>query len=617
MVRRTSWLARWWFLGGIVGLLLCGGCIEDPDLFQPRVFADAGDVAPDGDDGGVCAAQPFDCEAQGGCGLFEDGCGEQVDCGFCPGEERLTLRPAEVVLELGERATLEAVWLGVDGERAVEEALQWTSSSDAVAVDAGGEVEALARGEAEIVAELDDGSARAEASVWVAAPLASIVLELEPARVHVGEGREVSVSYFDASGAPTAPREVVFSSSDPSVMGVDEAGRVRGVASGQATLRAQVGEVEAELAVEVYFEWRDVAAGGAFSCGLSQVGQAYCWGLNTRGQLGDGTLDGRAEPRAVQGELRFESLSAGRTFVCGRSPGGATYCWGGNGAGQAGVARTQETARVLEPTQLMQRAEGVEEAEALAMLDSGAAYSCGVVANSGRVVCWGINDEGQIARAPTGGSGDFFDTPTPVGDASFMASVVGAAQSMACAQSEGGEVVCWGSQDVMNLEFRENVGNIITEPVALESTVSFAMMEGGTRHFCGLTAAGELYCWGINSNGELASGDGNDQKTPNLADTASRYVELAVGASHGCAITDDRARLECWGANDQRQVSEGGGKAESPRAVELGVTGFDAVSVGDNHSCVVTQAGDLLCFGRGDEGQTGPGEGWLRTLPRF
>ncbi|WP_230470413.1 Ig-like domain-containing protein [Lujinxingia vulgaris] len=597
------WRAGWWVKVCFVGMLLLGGCIEDPDLFQPRVDADAG----------VCETQTIDCEAVGGCGLFDDGCGGEVDCGLCPDEERLMLRPAEVVLEVGERATLEAFWLDASGEREVEEALRWTSSSDAVAVDASGQVEALRFGEAEITAELEDGSARAEARVQVAAPLAAMALSLDPARVHVGEGREVEVTFMDANGDETAPREVEFSSSDPTVMSVDASGRVYGVASGQATLRAQVVDVEAELAIEVYFAWKDVAAGGAFSCGLSEVGEAYCWGVNTRGQLGDGTLEGRAEPRAVQGELRFETLSAGLNFVCGLSTAGETYCWGGNGAGQAGVARTQETARVPVPTRLVRRAPTDEEDVMLEMLDASAAYTCGVVASSQGVMCWGANDEGQIGQAP----GDAIDTPTPVGDASFSAERVATAHAMTCAQRDTGEVACWGSQDVMKLAFREDVGNIVTSPVALATEVRFEVMAGGERHFCGLTADGELYCWGINSNGELASGDGNDQGAPQLADTASRYAALAVGTHHGCAITGDRAQLECWGANDQRQVSEGGGKAEAPREVALGVTGFAAVSVGTTHSCVVTQGGDLLCFGRDDEGQTGPGEGWLRTLPRF
>ncbi|RVU42531.1 hypothetical protein EA187_15155 [Lujinxingia sediminis] len=601
------WRAGWWVTVCFVGMLLLGGCIEDPDLFQPR-----GD-----EDAGVCQPQAIDCVAVGGCGLFEDGCGGEVDCGFCPGEERLMLRPEALVLEVGERARMEVFWRGEAGDRMTEESLRWMSSSDAVEVDALGRVEAVSLGEAEISAEFEDGSARAKARVQVATPLAELRLALVPARVHVADARVVEVSFLDANGDETAPRSVEFSSSDPAVMSVDASGRVYGVASGEAMLRARVGDVEAELAVEVYFEWKDVVAGGAFSCGLSAVGQAYCWGVNTRGQLGDGTLEGRAEPRAVQGDLRFERLSAGQSFACGLSAVGKTYCWGGNGAGQAGVPRTQDTTQVLVPTRLVRRMANGEEDVMLEMFDSAAAYTCGVVASSQGVMCWGVNDNGQIARAP-GGEGDaFFDTPMPIGDTSFRAEQVATAHAMACAQRASGEIACWGNQDVMKLEFREDVANIVTSPALLATEVRFDVMEGGAQHFCGLNAAGELFCWGMNPNGELASGDGNDRGAPQLADTTSRYVELAVGTRHGCAITADRARLECWGANDQRQISEDGGKAEAPREVGLGVTGFKAVSAGRTHSCVVTQDGELLCFGRGDEGQTGPGEGWLRTLRRF
>src|SRR5690554_3999230 len=265
MALRVEWKWRV-ILGVMIVALLGGGCIENPDLFQPRALPDAGEVDDVGDDAEVCEPQTIDCEVVGGCGLFEDGCGEQVDCGLCPGEERLALRPAEVVLEVGERVTLEAVWRGEDGDRPVDEALSWSSSDANVSVNAAGEVEALSVGEARVSAETEDGGGRAGAEVIVAASLATIALELDPARLHVGETRAVSALFYDTSGQPTAARELSWSSSDEAVLRVDSEGQVRGVSSGQATVSAAVGGVRAELEVEVYFAWRDVELGGAFSC---------------------------------------------------------------------------------------------------------------------------------------------------------------------------------------------------------------------------------------------------------------------------------------------------------------------------------------------------------------
>lgn len=45
--------------------------------------------------------------------------------------------------------------------------------------------------------------------------------------------------------------------------------------------------------------FRQVSAGFSFTCGITTMGDAYCWGLNSVGQLGDGTRTNRTEPTLV------------------------------------------------------------------------------------------------------------------------------------------------------------------------------------------------------------------------------------------------------------------------------------------------------------------------------
>jgi alpha-tubulin suppressor-like RCC1 family protein len=78
-----------------------------------------------------------------------------------------------------------------------------------------------------------------------------------------------------------------------------------------------------------------VVAGGfiGHTCGLTSIGQAYCWGENERGQVGDGSTKDRLEPMAVTGGLTFSALDAGFRHSCGLATTGALYCWGSGGAG--------------------------------------------------------------------------------------------------------------------------------------------------------------------------------------------------------------------------------------------------------------------------------------------
>jgi alpha-tubulin suppressor-like RCC1 family protein len=105
-----------------------------------------------------------------------------------------------------------------------------------------------------------------------------------------------------------------------------------------------------------------VSAGGDHACAVTSAGVpgappqvggiGYCWGGNSSGQLGNGTMTNSTTPIVVVGGLTFETISAGGSHNCGvtmtnpPSPigGGAVYCWGDNTFGQLGNGTTINSA---------------------------------------------------------------------------------------------------------------------------------------------------------------------------------------------------------------------------------------------------------------------------------
>ncbi len=151
-----------------------------------------------------------------------------------------------------------------------------------------------------------------------------------------------------------------------------------------------------------------IAAGVAFTCGLSGSGAAYCWGDNTYGQLGDGTQTPHVTPAAVQlpAGVAFTQLVVGATHACAMGNDGNAYCWGEGTYGRLG---DNLFSNHFAPTAVLA---SLAPGSTIVQLAAGAYHSC-AIANTGTAYCWGSNDFGQIGDG-TGGAGTDRGFPTPV-----------------------------------------------------------------------------------------------------------------------------------------------------------------------------------------------------------
>jgi hypothetical protein len=139
-------------------------------------------------------------------------------------------------------------------------------------------------------------------------------------------------------------------------------------------------------AVAGALRFSQISAGGRHCCAVTFDGEAYCWGANRDGQLGNGTRDRASEaPAAVSGGLRFTGITAGDRHSCGITPGGGAFCWGSNSHGQLGDGSLEDRPA---PTAV---AGGLR----FASIALGDEHSCGLTPE-GVVFCWGRNFHGQL-----------------------------------------------------------------------------------------------------------------------------------------------------------------------------------------------------------------------------
>jgi alpha-tubulin suppressor-like RCC1 family protein len=210
---------------------------------------------------------------------------------------------------------------------------------------------------------------------------------------------------------------------------------------------------------------RWVSAGYRHSCAVARTGEAFCWGSNASGEIGNGTQGGTATvPTPVAGAFAYRTISASpialrpnggtantddnEAHTCALTTEGNAVCWGANASGQTGGS--PGVRYVTTPTR-------IESGLSFADISTGGGFTCAVDTNRA-VYCWGRNDLGQLG---TGAPGSPTRGPTRVAGAVAVdesGRVVGipgvqyvsvtAGRRHACAVSTGGEVYCWGSDVV-------------------------------------------------------------------------------------------------------------------------------------------------------------------------
>ncbi|MCD6499724.1 MAG: hypothetical protein J7M25_15640 [Deltaproteobacteria bacterium] len=83
-----------------------------------------------------------------------------------------------------------------------------------------------------------------------------------------------------------------------------------------------------------------VSVGAYTTCALDDQGQVWCWGGNSHGQLGDGTLTSRWHPGVVLNLQAAVAVEVGDETACAEVFNGSVWCWGRNENGELGAGLT-------------------------------------------------------------------------------------------------------------------------------------------------------------------------------------------------------------------------------------------------------------------------------------
>jgi alpha-tubulin suppressor-like RCC1 family protein len=276
--------------------------------------------------------------------------------------------------------------------------------------------------------------------------------------------------------------------------------------------------------------FRQVRAGGdAHTCGLSLDNQAYCWGGNTFGRLGDGTTTNRLTPVPISGGLSFRQVDAGVFHTCGVTIENVAYCWGGGILGDR--ARTGSLTPVA-----------VAGAHRFRQVSAGSTHTCGLNLLD-RALCWGDNTFGKLGDGTTA-----LRRQGPVrvvGGLQFGQLSAGGQHT--CGVTTADRVFCWGGNEAGQLGDGTTTSPLT--PVAVAGGRRFLRVSTGGDHTCAVNPLDVAFCWGENSRGQLGDNTTTPRLTPIRVVGGLRFREVSAGSFHTCGVTTgDRAY--CWGSNN-------------------------------------------------------------------
>ena len=219
---------------------------------------------------------------------------------------------------------------------------------------------------------------------------------------------------------------------------------------------------------------------GSFSLAVGSDGNAYAWGDNTYGQLGDGTAkNSRSTPVMVKkpDQERYPDLPADFTYVQVSAGGrhslalgsdGYVYAWGNNGFGQLGNNTTSSSndsnhvpVRVRDPASPTDTSKGLKATQ----VSAGYWHSL-ALDSDGNTYAWGYNSSGQLGN---------------------------------------------------NMKTDSYVPARVRDPASPTDTskgLKATQVSAGYWHSLALDSDGNTYAWGNNGNGQLGDGTTNNKLAP-------------------------------------------------------------------------------------------------------
>lgn len=343
--------------------------------------------------------------------------------------------------------------------------------------------------------------------------------------------------------------------------------------------------------------WNELSAGEEFTIGIANNGTLWGWGLNSSGQLGDGTtIDKWQNLNQSSTETTWIAIATGFQHSLGIKSNGTLWAWGNPSFGKLGLGPNLNL--VTTPTQV-----GTDTNWTQVAAGNNTSFA---IKSDGTLWGWGNNEQGQIGD----GTYENRNVPTQIGSATNWVKVKSGTNHTLGLKSNT-VLFAWGSDNTGQLGIGAS-NNFSPTPIEIGS--DFIDISCGINASIGIKSNGTLWSWGANSYGQLGLGTNTTQQVPTQVGTETTWSKIDAGTEHMLALKTDNT-LWAWGRNHRGQVGNNSFTSVlSPIQINSG-TFYNNIYAGNNtgaspfagFSLAIKTDGNLQAWGDNERGQLGIG----------
>jgi len=369
-----------------------------------------------------------------------------------------------------------------------------------------------------------------------------------------------------------------------------------------------------------------VSCGMDHTLALTEQGRVFVWGQGSYGNLGTGTTDDRWVPTEIGMFISrpCSMVAAATKHSMALTRTGVVYSWGHGGNGRLGQGTRLDTPHILHREKGMLYAASLVPAQAkvnpgtvMRWIAVGEAHSASIDTN-GYVYCWGAGSYGRL------GHGEDYDEPAPklvrsLSSNPCMQVALGTLHSVGL--STKGRIFTWGSGAAtgQGADMTPTPKEIHSEKLYARPSNRIVEIAAGCFHCLALLADGDIFSWGLGSEGRLGLGasrlflEAKDAGVGELADQA-HPLQLRLGTGQFLKCWDTRIPLGAEGmlqavkdAGDGTETNEESAPLLDLEAADEEGPGLRTITCGGMHSGALSTQGELWLWGSGEFGQTGSG----------